>query len=475
MLIAGVTAYLVVTLLIGFWASRRVRDHRDFALAGKHLSYFMATSTVFATWFGSETILGSSANFVSDGFSGVIEEPFGAALCLILVGAFFARGLYRMNLTTFGDFFRVRFGLQAEVVSSVVLVFSYVSWVAAQFLALGIVFHTVTGLPLEFSIVSMSVLVTLYTTMGGMWAVSLTDTLQMGLIIAGLAAVFGYLLQQAGGWNSVLAQVPASHFSLLPQGKVSWLEYASLWMVIGLGSIPGQDVFQRVMSSRNERVAAVSSMVAGFLYLTVAMVPLFLGLVAVRLLSKGELPQDMQFLLPQLIQLKTPVWVQIVFFGALISAILSTASGALLAPSVLVSENLLAKIVRDEKKLLFLSRVSTIAIAAWALQMTLAHRHIHNLVTESSAIGLVALLLPFLFGYYARRHNPYTAVSSMLLGFVAWQLWPFIVLQFSQNAGQVPAVIAGLIGSALPYALDYTGRLLVLALRRWRAAEKRVA
>lgn len=466
MLIAGVTAYLVVTLLIGFWASRRVRDHRDFALAGKHLSYFMATSTVFATWFGSETILGSSANFVRDGFSGVIEEPFGAALCLILVGALFARGLYRMNLNTFSDFFRVRFGLLAEVVSSVILVFSYVSWVAAQFLALGIVFHTVTGISLEFSIIAMSVLVTLYTTMGGMWAVSLTDTLQMGLIIAGLAAVFVFLLQQAGGWNAVLAQVPASHFSLRPQAKVSWLEYASLWMVIGLGSIPGQDVFQRVMSSKSERVATVSSVVAGFLYLTVAMVPLFLGLVAVSLLSKGELPHDMQFLLPQLIQLKTPVWVQIVFFGALISAILSTASGALLAPSVLVSENLLAKVVRDERKLLLLSRISTVAIAAWALQMTLAHRHIHNLVTESSAIGLVALLLPFLSGFYARRHNRLTAVSSMLLGFAVWQFWPFVVAKSPSAAGQVPAVIAGLAGSAVPYAIEYAGLLLVIALRR---------
>jgi len=466
MLIAGVTAYLVVTLLIGFWASRRVRDHRDFALAGKHLSYFMATSTVFATWFGSETILGSSANFVRDGFGGVIEEPFGAALCLILVGALFARGLYRMNLTTFGDFFRVRFGYAAEIVSSVVLVFSYVSWVAAQFLALGIVFHTVTGVSLEFSIVSMSVLVTLYTTMGGMWAVSLTDTLQMGLIIAGLAAVFFYLLQQAGGWQTVMAQVPASHFSLLPLGKVSWLEYASLWMVIGLGSIPGQDVFQRVMSSKSERVAAVSSTVAGFLYLTVAMVPLFLGLVATRLLSQGELPKDMQFLLPQLIQLKTPVWVQIIFFGALISAILSTASGALLAPSVLVSENLLAKVVRDEKKLLLLSRASTVAIAGWALQMTLAHRHIHNLVTESSAIGLVALLVPFLFGFYARRHNPHTAVSSMLLGFATWQFWPVVAAKSPAAASQLPAVIAGLAASAVPYAVEYTGRLLNFALRR---------
>ena len=466
MLIAGVTAYLVVTLLIGFWASRRVRDHRDFALAGKHLSYFMATATVFATWFGSETILGSSANFVQSGFFGVIEEPFGAALCLILVGALFARGLYRMNLTTFGDFFRVRYGALAEVVASVILVFSYVSWVAAQFLALGIVFHTITGVSLEMAIVAMGLLVTLYTTMGGMWAVSLTDTLQMTLIVTGLAAVFFYLLQQAGGWNAVMVNVPQSHFSFLPQGKVSWLQYFSLWIVLGLGSIPGQDVFQRVMSSKNERVAAVSSIVAGLLCLTVAVIPLFLGLVAVRLLSKGELPADMQFLLPQLIQLKTPVWVQILFFGALVSAILSTASGALLAPSVLVGENLLARFVRDEKKLLLLSRISTVAIALWALQMTLANRHIHNLVTESSAIGLVALLLPFLFGFYARRHNATTAVASMFLGFAVWQFWPGASVLFATDETQMPAVIAGLLASAVPYFCEYSFRALQFVLRR---------
>lgn len=456
MLVAGVVTYLALTLAIGFYAARRVRDHRDFALAGKNLSYFMATATVFATWFGSETIMGSSANFVKDGFSGVIEEPFGAALCLILVGAFFARGLYRMNLTTFSDFFRVRYGVVAEIVSSLILVFSYVSWVAAQFLALGIVFHTITAIPLELSIIAMAFLVTIYTTMGGMWAVSLTDTVQMTLIIVGLAAVFIFLLDKAGGWNTVIAAVPRSHFSFLPQEKFSWLHYASLWIVLGLGSIPGQDVFQRVMSSKNERVAVLSSIIAGLLYLTVAMMPLFLGLIAVALLARNELPQDMQFLLPKLIELKTPIWVQIIFFGALISAILSTASGALLAPSVLVGENLLAKIIRDEKKLLLLSRVGTVAIAVWALQMTLANRHIHNLVTESSAIGLVALFWPFVFGFYAHSLNHRVAIASMLVGFFVWQFWPFLAGAVSIKPEEFPDTMAGFFASSLPFGVYYT-------------------
>jgi solute:Na+ symporter, SSS family len=451
MLIAGVCFYLAATLLVGFIAAHRVKDNRDFALAGKKLSFFMATSTVFATWFGSETVLGSSANFVRDGFYGVIEEPFGAALCLILVGGIFARKLYAMNLTTFGDFFRVRFGVGAEIVSSVLLAFSYVSWVAAQFIALGIVMHTVTGISLEWAIAIMAAMVTLYTTMGGMWAVSLTDTLQTTLIVLGLVAVFCILMPQAGGWSSLMNQAPSTHFSFVPQGKVNWWNYAALWMVLGLGSVPGQDVFQRVMSSRSGKIAALSSITAGFLYLTIAMIPLFLGLVAVTLLSKGDLPKDMQHLLPQLILMKTPVFVQVIFFGALISAILSTASGALLAPSVLMSENLLRKIFPQDKWLLLLSRLSTVAIALWALQMAFANRHIHNLVTESSAIGLVALLVPFLVGFFTPSRSAYPAIASMLTGFVAWKFWPEIGSWFKLKPDEFPAALAGLAAGILPY------------------------
>lgn len=451
MLIAGVITYLALTLVVGFIAARRVKNNQDFALAGKNLGFFMATSTVFATWFGSETVLGSSANFVRDGFHGVIEEPFGAAICLVLVGAFFARKLYAMNLTTFGDFYRVRFGQKAEFISSVLLAVSYVSWVAAQFLALGIVIHTVTGLSLEWSVTLMAAVVTLYTTLGGMWAVSLTDTLQSTLIVTGLIAVFIILLPEAGGWANLMNRAPQSHFSLLPPGKVNWWNYAALWMVLGLGSVPGQDVFQRVMSSKSGRIAAISSIVAGMLYLTIALIPLFLGLIAITLLGKNEVPHDLQHLLPQLILTKTPVFVQVLFFGALISAILSTASGALLAPSVLISENLLRKIFREERWLLPLSRLSTVAVALWALQMAFANRHIHNLVTDSSAMGLVALLVPFLVGFFTKSASQWRAVASMLLGFITWKAWAYISGWFGATPESFPSALAGLVASVVPY------------------------
>jgi len=460
MLIAGIVAYLLLTLVIGFIAARRVKTVSDFALAGKKLSFFMASATVFATWFGSETILGSSAEFAKHGFSGVIEEPFGAALCLILVGLFFARRLYRMNLNNLGEFYLQQYGVATEIVSSVIMVFSYLSWVAAQFLALGIVLNTVTGLDLKLAIVLMALLVTLYTTVGGMWAVSMTDSIQMVVIIVGLIVVLVVVAADHGGIAAVLAMPPQGHWQLMKTtDSVGIVAFINAWAVIGLGSIPGQDVFQRVMSARSERVAVFSSIFSGFLYLSVAMIPLFLGYLALRVLTPAEAAGDMQFLIPKLILAKTGIALQIIFFGALLSAILSTASGALLAPSVVLSENLLRKLVGpDDRKLLRLSRASTVLLAVISLVIALRYDKITELVSDSSAYGLVALFVPLIAGMFFGARNPIAAITSTVGGTVVWKLWPEGLCQLTP---QLAGFFAGLIPFLLLIPMSFTRRYIL--------------
>ena len=446
MLIAGIVAYLLLTLAIGFMAARRVKTVSDFALAGRRLSFFMASATVFATWFGSETILGSSAEFAKKGLSGVIEEPFGAALCLILVGLFFARRLYRMNLNNLGEFYQQQYGTATEIVTSVIMVFSYLSWVAAQFLALGIVLNTVTGLELKLAIVLMALLVTLYTTVGGMWAVSMTDSIQMVVIIVGLIVVLVVVAADYGGVLAVLSMPPQAHWQLMKKTDAGGIvAFINAWAVIGLGSIPGQDVFQRVMSARNERVAIFSSIFSGFLYLSVAMIPLFLGYLALRVLTPAEAAGDMQFLIPKLILAKTGVALQIIFFGALLSAILSTASGALLAPSVVLSENLLRKLVGpDDRKLLRLSRASTVLLAVISLIIALRYDKITELVSDSSTYGLVSLFVPLIAGMFFGSRNSLAAITSCVGGTITWKLWP-------TEGWMVTPQLAGFVTACLPF------------------------
>ena len=124
-----------------------------------------------------------------------------------------------------------------------------------------------------------------------------------------------------------------------------------MWMTIGLGSLPQQDIFQRVMSSKSVKVAQWGSVIAGLMYLTIAMIPIALVLYAKVLLTKNGIIIDEQHILPQLILQECPLWVQVMFFGALLSAVMSTASGALLAPSTILSENIFNHFIFKNKEL----------------------------------------------------------------------------------------------------------------------------
>jgi Na+/proline symporter len=139
---------------------------------------------LFATWFGSETVFGASSEFLEGGLYEVIEDPFGASLCLLLFGIFFARRLYQMDLLTLGDLFKVKYGKTTELVSSVFLAPPYVGYIAAQLVAMGLILQVVSGIPLWQGVVVSAVVVTLYTYIGGMWAVTITDFIQTLIIIA---------------------------------------------------------------------------------------------------------------------------------------------------------------------------------------------------------------------------------------------------------------------------------------------------
>ena len=217
MLIFAICLYLSLNIAVGVWASRRIHTTEDFVLAGRKLPLVMATMVTFATWFGSETMMGAPSEFLEGGFLAVMEEPFGAALCLVLVGVFFARTFYRWNIITFCDFFLVRFGRTSEFVSAVMIIPSYFGWIAAQFVAMGIVGQVIFGLPLSTGIWVGALLVMVYTFMGGMWSVSITDFLHNIILIIGLIILAVILFTKTGGISPVTSQQPADFFRFTPK------------------------------------------------------------------------------------------------------------------------------------------------------------------------------------------------------------------------------------------------------------------
>jgi SSS family transporter len=422
MLLAAIGIYLLLTVAIAWWASYQVKSTGDYVMAGRSLPLFIASSAVFATWFGSETIMGAPAQFAALGVPGIIEDPFGAALCLILVGAFFARKFYQLNVLTFIDFFRIRYGRKAELVSAILIVPSYFGWIAAQLVAMAVLVSTLTDVSFVWGVLLCTGLVVGYTFFGGMWAISVTDFLQTIVIIVGLLALAVSLGQAAGGVQVVLASKPLSFYRILPEANVHDIaHYVAAWITIGLGSIPQQDVFQRVMSAKNANTAVKASYIGGILYLTVGLIPMFIVL-AGRIVFTDIQPDDPQMTIPMMVMQHSSLPMQVLFFGALLSAILSTTSAAMLAPASIIGENLIRPRFRNisDQSLLQVMRWSMVAVAILSAIMAINSGNIFELVGQSSAFSLVSLFFPLVLGLYWKKASGTGAMMSMISGLAVW-------------------------------------------------------
>jgi SSS family solute:Na+ symporter len=450
LLLFAIIAYLIVTVLVGFWASKRVKTSGDYMLAGRSLPIVLSSAALFATWFGSETVFGASSQFLEGGLYNVIEDPFGAALCLVLFGFFYARKFYEMNLLTLGDYFKVRFGKRVELMASIFLAPPYVGYIAAQLVAMGLILNVVTGIDLWQGVVISAVVVTAYTFVGGMWAISITDFFQSIIIIVGLIVLAFILSDQAGGAGVVMSGVSSEQLKFFPDFEFKdIILYLAAWSVLGLGSIPSQDVFQRAMSSGSARTAEWSCYIAALLYLTVAMLPLYISL-CTRHLYPEQVSEDTQLSLPNMVLAHTSMPVQILFFGSLLSAILSTASSAILAPASIFSENLVRPLAGDrfsDKQFLMLTKLSVLLFSAVATVMACIRSNIYELVGESSVLSLVSLFAPLTFGLYWKRSSRVGALISMVAGMLTWIIfevyessWPSLV---PATIVSVVAMIAG--------------------------------
>jgi SSS family solute:Na+ symporter len=463
MLITFIAVYLLITIVIGLIAARKVHNSTDYLVAGRSLPMYVTTAMVFATWFGSEAVLGISSTFLTDGIGGIISDPFGASLCLILVGVLFAKPLYRMKLLTIGDFFRRRYGRTIEVLISFAIIISYLGWVAAQIAALGIVFNVITagGISIEQGMFIGASIVLLYTLFGGMWSVAVTDFLQMIIIVVGMLVIAFFLSDKAGGADIVINHaIDAGKFdNFWPETSLAGvLGFIAAWITMGFGSIPQQDVFQRVMSAKDENTAARATVLGGVLYFLFAFIPIFLAYSAFIIdpdLVNQWLESDSQMVLPHLIMQHTPVFMQVVFFGALLSAIMSTASGTLLAPSAMFAENIVRGTLPHltDRVFLILLRSTVVCFTGLVLLYALnSELSIFGMVENAYQVTLVGAFVPLFAGVYWKRANTAGATLSIVMGVMAWLFMTFAMpegIMPPQLAGFIFAVVGMLIGGYL--------------------------
>ena len=430
MLFGFVALYLLASVGIGLYAATRVHNTKDFAIAGRSLPLPVVTATVFATWFGAEAVLGISATFVKEGLRGVVADPFGSSLCLILAGLFFAPRFYRLNLLTVGDFYRLRYNRTVEVLCTLAVVASYLGWVAAQFKVLGLVLNVVTqgGVSQSLGMIAGAAIVLTYTTFGGMFSVAVLDFVQITVIMGGLLYIASIVSELAGGVGTVVAHAAtAGKLDFFPPAELNaWIPFVGAWVTMMFGSIPQQDVFQRITSAKNEMTAVRGSLLGGTLYFAFCFIPMFLAYAATlvdpaRFLAL--LDTDSQLVLPTLILEHTPIAAQIVFFGAVLSAVMSCSSATLLAPSVALSENVLkqaiprlndAEFLRLMRTVLVVFALTVLAIALWS------DASIYKLVVNTYKVTLVVAFLPLLAGLYWSKATTQGAVFAIAAGLLSW-------------------------------------------------------
>ncbi len=455
MLLTLVVFYLLITIAIGLWAAKRVKTTADFAIAGRHLPLVMIVTTTFATWFGSETVLGIPAKFVNGGLGSVVEDPFGAGTCLILVGLFFAAKLYKMTLLTISDYYRERYGRVVEVVCSLIIILSYLGWVSAQVTALGLVFNLLSGgaITPAMGMIIGTISILAYTLFGGMWSVAVTDFIQMIILVSGLFILAVFAGNMAGGADKVVAlAVSKDLFRFWPEPSFQQVVFfiaASVTMM--LGSIPQQDVFQRVMSAKDVSAATKGPVIGGVCYILFAFVPMFLVTSALIIMPEQTavlLKDDPQKILPTLVLEKMPFIMQVLFFGALLSAIKSTASATLLAPSVTFVENIWRQFYprQSDKHELRSMRIAVLVFSAFvcAYAISLQGKPIYEMVSGAYQVTLVGAVVPLAAGLYWKRATTQGAIFSIVLGLVSW------IILLATPAGEFfPAQLAGLLMSAL--------------------------
>jgi SSS family transporter len=435
----GAVVYVGILISVGIYASRNIKNSSDFIVAGRRLPLWLCVFTVFATWFGSGTLIGAAGAAYSKGFLGVVSNPIGSALCLFLAGLFYVRFLRRMRLLTLPDLFRQRFGKGAEVLCGLCIIPAYIGWVASIFVAFSYVLHTVTGIETTIAVFICAGITIIYTFSGGMWAVTLTDFLQALVIIVGLCLLFPLVMHDVGGLGGLKIQAPLGHFSLLPEGNLlNWMWFFQALFIIGFGNIASQDLLQRAFSSRDEKVAQWSMYITTFLYITIAMIPVMLGIAGSVLMPEIS---DPEFILPALGIKYLPPLAMAIFVGALFSALMSSADGGILAPASIFSQNILKTFKKkvDEKQFLWATRWSILVIGLLGLITALYFQNVYQLMVKSFSILFVSLIIPMTAALYWKKANGPGAVSSIVAGMVSW-----ITLEAVQSTYPAELIAAGI-------------------------------
>ena len=417
--LGALLAYVVVQFAIGAWVSRRMASEEDYIVAGRRLGTGLVAFSVFATWFGAEAIQVSAGEIYEKGLSGALVDPFGYGLAVIIVGLLLAAPLWRRGITTFADMIRQRYSPETEKLFVLILVPGSLFWAAAQIRAFGQILASSTGMELGVAILLAALLVGAYSVVGGLMADAITDVVQGLAVIVGLLALTWAVMGHLGGLEASLASIKPERLDVLSGGGEGPLAKIEKFAITICGSIVSVELISRFLGASSAGAARGGTLIGGFLYLAVGLIPVFLGLVGPDLI-KGL--KETEQIVPKLAEAYLPAAAYALFLGALVSAILSVVHAALHAPAAQLSHNILTKLRpgMTAKAKLWSVRLTVLALSVVAFFLAQSVEHIKDLVETASAFGSAGAFVVAVFGLFTRFGGPAAAITSLISGILMW-------------------------------------------------------
>lgn len=420
--------FYALVYIVGAMAARRKDESEDatdgLMLAGRGLPLFVAVFTMSATWVGGGFVNGTAEYTATAGLVWV-QAPWGYALSLILGGLFFARIMRRRKYRTMLDPLSERYGTKVTALLFLPALTGELFWTAAILTALGATFGTVLGIDLETAILLSAIIAVAYTALGGLWAVALTDVIQLGILLFGLALIVPFALSTTGGWTatwSAYQEIFGSAASFLPSREAlgdtywTWWDYALLLI---FGGIPWQVYFQRVLSAKDENTAVRLSVIAGVICLIAAASPVILGMVsAVSDWGGVGPPPDASATLPWVIRHLTPPFVAMIGLGAVAAAVMSSVDSSVLSASSMGIWNVYRPLVRPESTSSHLAKMIQRCIWIVGVAATLIAFRVQSVYALWFLCSdfVYCLLFPALLAaLFDRRANGHGAVAGFLV------------------------------------------------------------
>ena len=438
----GIGIYFAGMIFIGYIMKSKNRGAEDFLVGGRSFNMFFNTGTLVACLLGGTVVIALPGVLYSHGmwdsgmyYGGLIS--FGGVLCLVVCGLFFMKPLWKMKLLSLGDYYYQRFGKVTGVMATVMIASTFIFWIAVQILTFAKVGTSLIGLSLTTWVIIAMAVICSYTVLGGLWAVCVTDIVQVIIVAGGLLVLTPIAVYYLGdndlllGWSTLTASIPAEKVNILPEASAAdakgWMAWIAAWMVMGLGSVASPDLLQRAFSANSGSTARNSALVAAAIVFVLFVVTVILSFTCISMIAKGNLgagavariAADSELLIPVMFQDIMPVPLVATFLGACLSAVMSAAATANIALSGLISKNIIKDLFLPRigsRSLMQLTRIIIVAVGIFAAYLSLTVDSALTLTNFGFDLILSCLFIPLAMGLYWKKANGYGAVAAMIGG-----------------------------------------------------------